>query len=171
MPNGRLPEDGDLRLGSLRLRGRRVGATQSHGQPVAWVTEKPVPDAGQVWLAISTMAAATGLQPVLDMPSVPGGSPGEAFYDPVDVADISHLSAEAILATLWEDKAVDEGDALFTAQHQPFSGQFPGLAVRSEEQLTRDDKLRALNSVPPAHICLASASDSGRTMGVLRRLD
>ena len=52
MLNGDLPEDGELRLGSLRLRGRRVGAALSGGQPVAWVTEEPVPDAGSAWLAL-----------------------------------------------------------------------------------------------------------------------
>jgi hypothetical protein len=147
-----LPHDGNLRLGSLRLRGRRVDATLSHGQPVAWVTDEPVPDAGSAWLAISDMAASTGLRPVLDVPSVPGGSPGESFYNPVDVADIGRLSAAAILARLWEEKAEDEDE------YQPFSLQFPGLAARSAEQLTRDATLRALDSVPPAHICLAAAS-------------
>jgi Domain of unknown function (DUF4253) len=167
MVNGDLPEDGELRLGSLRLRGRGVGAALSHGRPVAWVTEEPVPGAGSAWLAISDMAADTGLRPVLDMPSVPGGSPGEAFYNPVDVADIGLLSAAAILATLWEEKTADEGDALFTAEFQPFSGQFPGLAARSGEQLTRDDTLGALDSVPPAHICLAAAGRPADLLAVI----
>jgi hypothetical protein len=72
MRNEDLPDDGDLRLGSLRLRGQRVDATLSRGRPVAWVTDEPVPDAGRAWLAISGMAAKTGLRPVLDVPSVPG---------------------------------------------------------------------------------------------------
>lgn len=167
MLNGDLPEDGDLRLGSLRLRGRRVGAALSRGRPVAWVTEEPVPDAGGAWLALSAMAADTGLRPVLEVPSVPGGSPGEAFYNPVDVADISRLSAAAILARLWEDKTADGGDDLFTAQYQPFSGQFPGLAARSGEQPDRDGALRALDSVPPARICLAAASRPADLLAVI----
>jgi Domain of unknown function (DUF4253) len=167
MLNGDLPEDGDLRLGSLRLRGRREEATLSRGQPVAWVTHDPVPDAGRAWLALSGMAAETGLRPVLDVPSVPGGSPGESFYNPVDVADIGRLSAAAILAGLWEEKAGDDGDALFSAQYQPFSVQFPGLAARSEEQLTRDDTLRALDSVPSAHMCLAAASRPADLLAVI----
>jgi hypothetical protein len=166
MRNEDLPGDGDVRLGSLRLRGRRVGATLSRGQPVAWVTEEPVPEAGRAWLAISGMAADTGLRPVLDVPSAPGGSPGESFYNPVDVADIGRLSATAILARLWEEKAED-GDALFISQYQPFSGQFPGLAARAEEQLTRDDTVRALDSVPPAHICLAAASRPADLLAVI----
>jgi hypothetical protein len=156
-----LPDDGDLRLGSLRLRGRRVGAALSRGQPVAWVTEEPVPDAGGAWLAISGMAADTGLRPVLDVPCVPGGSPGESFYNPVDVADIGRLSAAAILARLWEEKAEYED------QYQPFSAQFPGLAVRPEEQLTRDDALRAVDTVPPAHLCLVAAGRPADLLAVI----
>jgi Domain of unknown function (DUF4253) len=161
MRNEDLPDDGDLRLGSLRLRGQRVDATLSRGRPVAWVTDEPVPDAGSAWRAISDMAAGTGLRPVLDVPSVPGGSPGESFYNPVDVADIGRLSAAAILASLWEEKAGYEGE------YQPFSVQFPGLAARSEEQLTRDAMLRALDSVPPAHICLAAASRPADLLAVI----
>lgn len=161
-----LPDDGDLRFGLLRLRGRRVGAARSHGQPVAWVTEEPVPDAGRAWLAICDMAADTGLRPVLDVPSAPGGRPGESFYNPVDVADIGRVSAAAILARLWEEKAED-GDALSTSQYQPFSGQFPGLAARSEEQLTRDDTLRALDSMPPAHICLVASNRPADLLAVI----
>jgi hypothetical protein len=167
MHNEVLPDDGDLRLGSLRLRGRRVGAALSSGQPVAWITEEPVPDAGSAWLAISDMAADTGLRPVLDVPSVPGGSPGESFHNPVDVADIGRLSAADILAGLWEEKTADGDDDLSIAQYQPFSVQFPGLAARSEKQLTRGDTLRALDSVPPAYICLVAASRPADLLAVI----
>ncbi len=61
-----LPEDGELQLGEVRLpRGRRVRARGGPNEPVAWVTDEPVESAGRAWLALSGMAAATGLQLVL----------------------------------------------------------------------------------------------------------
>ena len=49
-----LPEDGELRLGSVILaEGRRMAVSDGFGDPVIWVTTQPVPDAGMAWAALS----------------------------------------------------------------------------------------------------------------------
>lgn len=62
-----LPEDGELRLGSLALpAGRRILAVAE--EPVAWATIAEVPDAGRVWAELSQAHAQTGLVPFLKLP-------------------------------------------------------------------------------------------------------
>ena len=77
-----LPEDGELRLGEVRVpRGRRVRAGEGPNEPVAWVTDEPVENPGRTWLALSGMAAATGPQPVLQVTPdwIPGYRPEGRF--------------------------------------------------------------------------------------------
>jgi hypothetical protein len=60
--DGNLPEDSELRLGSAQLAsGRRITPVWGT-DPVAWVTDEPVQDVATLWLALSAMAAQTGLQ-------------------------------------------------------------------------------------------------------------
>ena len=63
MPEGELPEDGELRLGGVVLSGRRsyTEGLFGGGRLVAWVTDGRVPDAGRVWQELSDLAAQTGL--------------------------------------------------------------------------------------------------------------
>lgn len=170
MPGTHLPEDGEVRLGSLILSGRRVGATSGSGEPVAWITDEPVPVAGRIWLALSAMAAETGLQPVLNVASGYGNPPEAVFFAPCDVTALDQMSASEILAGLWAQKAVviedgralEEGDPGFdptlAEQYQPFSQQFPGLAPASGGVLTIAETLHAVDSLPAAHVCLGPAS-------------
>jgi len=66
MPADSLPEEGELRLGSILLpAGKRVHACHDPVTPVAWVTRQAVPDAGRVWAALSAAHPGTGLVPFL----------------------------------------------------------------------------------------------------------
>jgi hypothetical protein len=52
-----LPEEGDLRLGSVTLRrGKLINAHCSEGDPVAWATVDPVLERGRVWAAYPASA-------------------------------------------------------------------------------------------------------------------
>ena len=74
MTDGRLPEPGVLRIGSVSLpAGKLVNAVRERPrpgerysrEPVAWVTVNPVPNPGQVWAALSEAHQQTGLVPIL----------------------------------------------------------------------------------------------------------
>src|SRR5262249_26366561 len=61
-----LQEEGEVRLGALLPpAGRRVVPMDGPGEPVAWVTAEPVPDAGLAWSALSDLQQQTGLVPIL----------------------------------------------------------------------------------------------------------
>ena len=54
MATNSLPAEGELRIGAVVLPvGRRVVPMDGAGEPVAWVTAEPVPDAGLAWSALS----------------------------------------------------------------------------------------------------------------------
>lgn len=172
MSDGRqLPEDGDLRLGDVAvLRGRRVRTIEGHGEPVAWVTYEPVPGAGRVWLALSEMAAETGLQPVLLVAPfwVPGYDPADYFVEPSDVTELDRMNAAGILAGLWDAKTADDDNPRVAGQHQhfPFSRRFPGLAPIADGQLAMAEILGVLDSLPDAHVCLAAAARPADVLAV-----
>lgn len=163
-----LPEDGELRLGEVRLPpGRRVRAREGPNEPVAWVTDEPVESAGRAWLALSGMAAATGLQPMLQVTPdwIPEYLPEEDFYEPYAVDDLDDMNAADILAALWEGRTWGAGDPRAAAQFRPYSGEFPGLAPPAAgPPLTKEETERVLGSLPPAHVCLVAA---GRPADVL----
>ena len=152
MPEGELPEDGELRLGRVVLYGRRAytKGLWGEGRLVAWVTDGRVPDAGRVWQELSDLAAQTGLLPVLSAL----GAEGFAYH--YDVAEVAGLDAGEILAWRWENKTAPDGDpdadAWIAGLHQPFTRQFPGLAPRVGEQLTVAAKKDALDTVPPQFV-------------------
>jgi hypothetical protein len=158
MPEGELPEDGELRLGRVVLSGRRA-YTQGlwgEGRLVAWVTDGRVPDAGRIWQELSDLAAETGLLPVLSAL----GAEGFAYH--YDAAAVTGLDAGEILAWRWENKTAPDGDpdadAWIARLHQPFTRQFPGLAPPVGEQLTVPETRDALDTVPPQFVCLAAVS-------------
>lgn len=156
MPADRLPEDGELRLGSVILSGKRVRA-EGRGKPVvAWVTDGPVDGAGRIWLELSDLATQPGLQPVLS----PRGA--EGFMNPCEIAEVDRLDGGAIVAQLWEERAVDDGDeesaAWVDSWVEPFDRDFPGLAAPADEQRTKTELTAALDTMPPAYVCLAAVS-------------
>jgi Domain of unknown function (DUF4253) len=161
MPASRLPEDGNLRLGSVILSGGRVRA-EGRGEPVAWVTDGPVPDAGRIWRELCAMAAGTGLQPVVHVTPewIPGYRPGEDFYEPEEIADIDRMNAADILAELWDGKTRADDDPRYAAlgKHAPFPRPFPGLAPATGGQLGSAEALHALASLPSAYLSLVAAA-------------
>ena len=167
MAEGSLPEDGELRLGSVTLpAGRRVLAEQGSGEPVAWATRQPVPDAGRVWSALSDAHQEAGLVPVL-LGDDPGEDPEGLFFDsffysPSDVTGLDHLDAADVLKDSWDD-ALPEDDGRWDGPHlaearAPFSREFPGLAPGEDTRLSPDRLEAALGSLRPARVGLVAAS-------------
>lgn len=162
MNDGNLPEDGELRLGSVQLpAGRRVTPV-SGTDPVAWVTDGSVPDAGTAWLTLSAMATQTGLQPV----RLIDPDPEDVFSEPPDIARLGDLDAAEILREWWDEKTTPSFPD-FPAQYAPFSRQFPGLAPGSNSKVTADEALRTLESLGPAPLCLAAASRPADVLAVV----
>jgi Domain of unknown function (DUF4253) len=144
-----LPENGELQLGGVRLpAGHRVG-TVDEPSPVAWVTLDPVPDAGQVWLALSGLAGQTRLQPVL----IADSEPESYFYFPGDVAELDGLNAAEILKEMWREKA----SAKYPGPRYPLPLDFPGLAPGSESTVDSATITRVLDGLGPVRVALAVA--------------
>jgi hypothetical protein len=166
-----LPEDGELRIGSMALPpGRRLKAGYGSGAPVAWATLQPVPDAGRVWAALSEAHSATGLVPFLlkgldDTTDRPWDQ--EEFEDPADVTQLDRMDAASVLREMWdgtayevgfEDADEEEEDEMVVAMRAPFSKQFPGLAPAADGPLSQDQLTAALSALPAARIGLVPAS-------------
>lgn len=169
MAAGRLPDDGEPRLGGVTLpRGRRVDAAYGSA-PVAWITDEPVPEVGRIWRELSAMAAETGLQPVVHVTPewIPGYLPGEDFCEPEKTAGIDRMNAADILEELWDGKTRADDDPRFTAlgMHDPFPRHFPGLAPAIGAKSDSAGALRVLASLPPAYLTLVAAA---RPADVLR---
>lgn len=160
MDTDSLPQEGELRLGAVMLpAGRRVVPMEAPGEPVAWVTTKPVPDAGLAWSALSDAHQQTGLVPIL----LTGSEKDEDyfFYSPADLAALDHLDVTEVLAERWERRmpADDEVDSDFlAAMRGPFSSQFPGLAPGEDTRLSMAQIHEALRSLPAAPIGLVPAA-------------
>lgn len=163
---GRLPEDGELRLGPVMLpAGRRVLAEQGAGEPVAWATRQVVPDVGRVWSALSDVHEQTGLVPVLlaaEPAEVPQGLAFDIFWDsPGDVTEVDHLDAADVLRRMWEGSLEPEeyDDRPPAArEYAPFGRQFPGLAPPEDGKLPMARLHEVLVSLPPARLGLIPAA-------------
>lgn len=166
-----LPEDGELRLGSIALpAGKRIRAEYGSGEPVAWVTLQPVPGAGRVWAALSDAHQETGLVPIL-LSGLTGSTErpwdDQEFDEPADVAELELLDAASVLREMWDGRAYEVGyedadeeeeDEGMVAMRAPFSKQFPGLAPGEDVALTQDQLDSALGSLAAARIGLVPAS-------------
>jgi hypothetical protein len=103
-----LPDDGELQLGPVRLpAGRRV-TPYEHDEPVAWVTERTVPDPGLLWSALSDLHGETGLVPVVLNDEADDYD--DLFMEPCDVADLDRLDAAELLAMGWAGELDDDED-------------------------------------------------------------
>jgi hypothetical protein len=115
MAVSRLPGDGELTLGPVRLPdGKQVRAGYGSGEPVAWITLDKVPDAGRVWAALSRAHPETGLVPFLasglrhDSAERPWDQ--EEFTDPADVAGLDGMVAAVLLEEMWDDSTHEVAD-------------------------------------------------------------
>jgi hypothetical protein len=166
-----LPEDGELRIGSVALpRGRRLTAGYGSGVPVAWATLEPVPDTGMVWATLSEVHSGTGLVPILlkgldETTQRPWDN--QEFEDPADVTQLERMDAASVLREWWDSTAYEDGfeladeedeDQEVVAMRAPFSKQFPGLAPAADVSLSKDQLAAALGSLSPARIGLVPAS-------------
>jgi len=176
MVTGRLPNAGPLQAGSVSLpAGVHVLSGGGRGQPVAWATTEPVPDAGRVWEALSEMHAQSGLVPVL-LSGIEGDPrrpwDTQEFRDPDDLAELEQLDATEVLRDDWRSRTTeyddyDEEDEEYqdddyarsiAEEVAPFSRrQFPGLAQAEDHQLSDEEFDRVLSGLGPARVGLVPA--------------
>jgi len=163
MATDSLPPDGEVRLGAVTFpAGRRVipeHPVHGPGDPVAWVTTGPVPDAGLAWSALSDAAQQTGLVPVLLTDSERDAR--FFFCGPADLTALDDLDAAEVLAGLWDRRmpSADEEDSDYLAAIRgPFSSQFPGLAPGEDTKLSMAQLHEVLRSLPAAPIGLVPAA-------------
>ena len=186
MTTADVPADGAVRIGAIRLpAGRRIRSDGGRGEPVAWVTSEPVPDAGRAWAALSDVHAQSGLVPFL-LSGIAGGTErpwdSQEFRNAEDVTGLDHLDAAESLRADWQGRTTEYDDydeededhqdddfARSTAEEvAPFSRrQFPGLAQAEEHQLDAGQFDQVLNGLGPARVGLAPA---GRPADVLPML-
>jgi hypothetical protein len=178
MPAARLPEDGELGIGPVRLpEGRRTLGYRPgdrFGPPVAWVTITPVPDPGGVWAGLVEASSQIGLVPFIAWDEGEprrlwddGIHPSDHYFDyPADLAAADQIDPAAVLRTRWAEQArvpteQEEPDPWWRewarAQIAPFSDDFPGLAPACAEPLDVAQQHAAISVLPPGRIGLAGA--------------
>jgi Domain of unknown function (DUF4253) len=170
-----LPEDGPAQIGPVSLPvGQRIygmpvplfirqrfGIADNSQQAVAWVTSRPMADAGEAWLALCEAHPRTGLVPVL-LSRVGYASQrsitGEAFglYGAQDVSLIDSMSAQTVLEAGW-DVGEDYLDPDLAEERAPFGEEFPGLAPTEETRLPEATLREAVTAEEPAFLGLVAA--------------
>lgn len=167
MVSGRVPDDGELRIGSVSLpEGRRIYNTWGENEPLAWASLGPVPHAGRVWSALSDSQAATGLVPILltGMADDEGTRPWDTdeLSGPADIGELDHMDAASVLRDSWNGKtpmeAMGDQDPWWAERRGPFSRDFPGLAPEETGQLAPERVTQCLDSLGPGRIGLVPAS-------------
>jgi hypothetical protein len=170
-----LPEDGPAQVGSVPLPvGQRIygmpvplfirqeaGIADNSQQAVAWVTSRPMADAGDAWLALCRAHPRTGLVPVLlsgvgqvSQGSITGETLG--FFGAQDVSLLDSVSAQAVLAEGWYmGEAYLDPD--LAAERAPFGAQFPGLSPAEQTRLPEAALLEAVIAEGPAFLGLVAA--------------
>jgi hypothetical protein len=111
MTTADVPADGEVRIGAIRLTaGRRIRSNGGRGEPVAWATTEPVPDAGRAWAALSEAHAQSGLVPVLldgiaGDPERPWDT--QKFRDPDDMTELDDLDVAELMREDWLNKTIE----------------------------------------------------------------
>jgi Domain of unknown function (DUF4253) len=144
--------------------GKRIPALD--GSPLVWVTTTPVPDAGEVWLALHQLHGDTGLVPFLlgfedDHHEATSGRPWDSgeVGTRYSLSDVDVMDAGSVLAHSWADSLdPDDEDPWQLQITAPFSMQFPGLAPAVTVPLTIAEQEGALGSLWPARIGLVPAA-------------
>jgi Domain of unknown function (DUF4253) len=156
MVKGRLPEERQLRLGSVTLpAGRLIFGNYGSGDPIAWATVQPVPEPGRVWAALSELHPHTGLVPIL-LDGLDGDTrrpwDNAEFTDPVDITALDALDAGTVLETMWTDSlgtlhGGEQEHPDIIRQRAPFTSLFPGPAPPEQTPLDPAQLQEALDSL------------------------
>jgi hypothetical protein len=169
----RVPDEGELRLGPVRLPAGRQLRWRAN-DPVAWMTEVQVPEPGLVWSALSVLHGQTGLVPILAPRRRGEDLEAAAFGEMAMVSEVDQVDVAAILEDRWIDsfpelrqtgpeRAEDWEWAEDTAA--PFTSGYPGLAPAVNAALAPDVLDEVLRSFPASRIALVPAD---RPADVLR---
>lgn len=160
-----LPDEGELRLGTVRLpAGRLLRSKGGDGEPVAWITEAPVPEPGPVWAELSALHRQTGLVPILDPAHVRDFNIQRACQDTATVADVDRADVAMILEEQWADRwEYDDSSEIA----EPFTSQYPGLAPAVDTALPTDEMEAALRSFRASRIALVPADRPADVLPVL----
>jgi hypothetical protein len=159
-----LPQDGPALVAGVQLpAGQRIyGGDDDGGDTslVAWVTSRPMADAGYAWLALSDAHPQTGLVPVLASRAANmDGIDGEAFMfsGAEDIGMIDSLNVREILAAQWDVGEEETFDARAAKLRDPFGPKFPGLAPAQHERLPMAALHQAVATQQPAFLALVGA--------------
>ena len=102
MVNRGLPDEGPLHLGSVTLpAGRLITPGDGSGEPTAWATVDPVPQAGRVWAALSELHPRTGLVPILLGSHINTAGIPLDLFEPEDPREADRVDVGALLENLW----------------------------------------------------------------------
>jgi hypothetical protein len=143
------PRDGDASVGGIQLpSGRRRRADPRFDPqggvdtaPALWISDAPVADVGDLWLALVREYPRTGLWPLIAQnlaePAGTSDPPGRPWnsgeFEPEPLTRIGRQDARHVLAADWQDGQPDEsgdGGASARAILAPLRpGPFPGLAA------------------------------------------
>jgi hypothetical protein len=171
-----LPEDGPATIAGVQLPageriygwsyqisvrdGRPFPRSVRSQTPAAWVTSRPMADAGDAFLALSGAHARTGLVPVLFSPSRGADTASAGAFGVHGREDLSLLdamSAQAVLAGYWEVDPEEFAELDMADQRAPFGPDFPGLAPAEQTRLSEDRLRSAAASEEPAFLALVVA--------------
>ncbi len=153
MADRALPDEGPLHLGSVALpAGRLITPGYGSGEPVAWATIDPVPQAGRVWAALSELHPHTGLVPILlGRVHNTAGVPLDLF-EPEDPREADRVDVGALLENLWRGSVfADVDDPEVMEQWAPFSLEWPGLAPAQTVPLLPAQREHALDVLLAEH--------------------
>ncbi len=165
MVTAEVPADGPVRLGSVQLPvGRRI-SEWNDAPPRLWATAQPVPNAGEIWQALTDMHPDTGLVPIL-LGFLDGGHEGRPWDNGelgprCDLTAVDQLDAATVLAREWAGSvptAAELEDPEWAAMVAPYGEPFPGLAGSQDQALTKAELARALDWLGPARIGLVPAA-------------
>jgi Domain of unknown function (DUF4253) len=172
-----LPDEGELRLGTVRLpAGRVIRPKDGRGEPVAWRTTAPVPEPGPVWSALMALHDQTGLVPILEPVSGLGEDLRAACRDTAVVADVDRADAAAMLEHRWSDSfpgpwhtgpCWDEERRRLDEMAAPFTSRYPGLAPAVTSALAPDVLDEVLRSFPLSRIAMVPAERPADVLAVL----
>lgn len=162
--DGRLPEDGPAVIAGVQLpAGRRIHGWEDDVTditvPLAWVTDQPMDDAGDAWLALYAAEDTGGLVPVLlSRDAAAEEVSGEAFAlgGGADTGLLDAMSAATILAGRWDTGEDSLGPDLAQVR-SPFGLEFPGLAEAEQGRLPEATLRAAVATHQPAFLGLVVA--------------